>query len=420
MKPVRLLFCLSLVLLWQNGLSATNAANDWPQFRGPTGQGISRATNVPIHWSAQSNIAWKIAVPGEGWSSPVLSAEKIYLTTAMQNDVAGNTSLRALCISTRDGKILWNVEVFQPDARSLQQHHQKNGLASPTPIIDGKRIYVHFGHMGTAALDTGGKVLWRQNELKYPPLHGNGGSPVLVDSQLVFNCDGLKDPFVASLDANTGKVRWKTPRNTPASRKFSFATPLVIEVNGKTQVISPGSGFVGGYDPKDGREIWRARYGEGYSVIPRPVFAHGLLFVSSGYDRPIFYAINPIKAEGDVTASAITWTHNKGAPNTPSPIVVGDEVYFVSDAGIASCLDARTGKVHWSERLGGGFSASPVAAEGRIYFQNETGIGYVVKAGTNYELLAINELGPRTLASPAIVDNTIYVRSQNDLWRIGK
>jgi outer membrane protein assembly factor BamB len=185
-------------------------------------------------------------------------------------------------------------------------------------------------------------------------------------------------------------------------------------------LISPTSGFVGGYDPKTGGELWRAGYGEGYSVIPRPVFAHGLLFVSSGFDRPVIYAVNPKGAQGDVTGSAIVWKEAKGAPNTPSLLVVGDELYAVSDSGIATCFDAKTGKTHWSERLGGGFSASPVYAEGKIYFQNEEGIGYVVKAAKTYELLAKNNLGDRTLASPAILDNTLLIRSAEYLWKIGK
>ncbi len=282
------------------------------------------------------------------------------------------------------------------------------------------RVYVHFGHMGTAALDLAGKILWQQTTLKYPPMHGNGGSPALAGDSLVFSCDGATDPFVAALDANTGKVLWKTPRNTPAKNQFSFSTPLVIEVDGVSQAIIPGSGFVGGYDIKDGRERWRARYGEGYSVITRPVFAHGLLFVTSSYNRSGLYAIKPVGAKGDVTDTHVAWSYSKGIPNISSPLVVDDELYCVSDSGIATCLDARTGTLHWSERLGGGFSASPVLAEGRVYFQNEEGVGTVLKAGKTFEVMAKNNLGARTLASPAVTDNTIFLRSQSHLWRIGK
>jgi outer membrane protein assembly factor BamB len=390
---------------------------EWPEFRGPTGQGISLATNVPIRWSAAESVKWKAAI-APGWSSPVVSAGHIYLTAAVQN--GNNISLHALCFDESDARSAWDVEVLQPVAADTKKIHSKNSLASPTPIVRDGRIFVHFGHMGTAALDLSGKVLWRQTGIKYSPVHGNGGSPALVDDLLIFSCDGASDPFLAALDANTGAVRWKTPRNSPARSQFSFCTPLLIEVGGQRELISPASGFVGAYNPKDGRELWRVRYGEGYSVVPRPVYAHGLLFLSSGFDRPIVYAINPKGAQGDATLNHVAWTNSKGAPTTPSPLVVGNEVYLVSDGGIASCLDSLTGKVHWSERLGGGFSASPVAAEGRIYFQSESGMGYVVKAAKTYELLAKNDLGERSLASPAILDNCILIRTESHLWRIGK
>jgi outer membrane protein assembly factor BamB len=219
--------------------------------------------------------------------------------------------------------------------------------------------------MGTAALDLGGKVLWTQTSIKFPPVHGNGGSPALVGDLLVFSCDGASSPFLAALDANTGAVRWKTPRNSTARNKFSFSTPLVLTLDGKPTIISPTSGFVGGYSA-EGKNVWQVRYGQGYSVVPRPVFGNGLLYVSSGFDRPVLYAIDPARASGDVTEKQVRWTQAKGAPNTPSPLLVGNEVYMVSDAGIASCLNGATGEAYWSERLGGNFSASPVTAEGRF------------------------------------------------------
>lgn len=409
-QPHAALFLIAANLL-------ARAATDWPEFRGPTGQGISTAKNVPLHWSATSNIVWKTEIPGDGWSSPVLANGQIYLTTA-GTDSTG-ISLRVLCLNAKAGRTEWNVKVLQPAPGATQAIHKKNSLASPTPIVRDGRIYVHFGHLGTAALDYSGKILWQQTALQYPPMHGNGGSPALVGDTLVFSCDGETDPFIAALDARTGQVRWKTPRHTPAKNKFSFSTPLAIEVDGVTQIISPGSGFVGGYDPKGGHELWRVRYGEGFSVITRPVFAHGLLFVTSSYNRSVLYAVKPAGAKGDVTDTHLVWKHDKGVPNTPSPLVVGDEIYFVSDSGIATCLDARTGQLHWSERLGGGFSASPVWTEGRIYFQNEEGVGTVLKAGKTFEVLAKNDLGERTLASPAVTDGTIFLRSKSHLWRIG-
>ena len=401
-------------------MPASAAETEWPQFRGPTGQGLSHAANVPIQWSATECVAWKVEVPGHGWSSPVLSKGRLYLTSAIQDAGGGETTLHALCLDSKDGQLLWDTEVLRPTPTQVAAMHRKNSPASATPIVTNDRLYVHFGHMGTAALDLAGKVLWRQTELDYPPTHGNGGSPALVGDELIFSADGQKDPCLVALDAATGALRWKTPRNSTAQKLFSFSTPLAIEVGGVKEVISPGSGFVGAYDPIDGHEMWRVDYGEGYSVIPRPVFAHGLLYLSSGFNRASLYAIKPEGATGDVTATNVAWSLVKGAPLTPSPVVVGDEVYFVSDAGIATCADARTGDVLWSERLGGNFSASPVAVDGRIYFQNETGVGYVVKAGKTFEILATNDLGERSLASYAVADGTFYIRTESHLWKIAR
>jgi outer membrane protein assembly factor BamB len=394
-------------------------ASDWPQFRGPSGDGISKATNVPTHWTTTENVAWKQAIPGSGWSSPVLSRGKLFLTTAV-TDERDAVKLRAICMDAADGRIVWNVEVFSPDPSSTQQMHSKNSLASPTPIVDGDRLYIHFGHMGTAALDLDGNIVWRQTALAYHPRHGNGGSPLLVGDSLYVSCDGMENPFLAALDRTNGQVRWQTARNTTAQKTFSFSTPTLIEVDGTPQIISAGSGLVGGYDPQDGREIWRVTYGEGYSVVPRPVWADGLLFIGTGFDRPVLMAVDPKGAQGDATQTHVAWSHEKGAPLTPSVLVVGDDLYAVSDNGVASCLDARTGKVHWTKRLGGDFSASPVLAEGRIYFQNEAGVTSVVKAGKAFELIATNDLQERTLASPVPTDNAIFLRSESHLWRIGK
>jgi outer membrane protein assembly factor BamB len=395
-------------------------AQDWPQFRGPAGNGVSSATGVPVAWSATENVAWKTPIPGSGWSSPVLVNGKLYLTTAIEEGDSGAVSLRTLCLSADEGKILWNVEAVPANPEAAKLMHTKNSLASPTPIVDGDRLFVHFGHMGTAALDLDGNVAWRQQTVTYEPRHGNGGSPVAIDDLLVFSCDAYVDPFVVALDRTTGEVRWRTPRNTTAVKTFSFSTPLVIEVDGAKQVAIPGSGLIGAYDPQDGRELWRVRYGEGYSVVPRPVYAHGLLFVSSGFDKARLLAINPAGAAGDATDDHVAWTHDRGVPNTPSMLVVGDELYFVSDNGVANCLDATTGKVRWTERLEGDFSSSPVYADGRIYFQNEDGVVYVVSADKEFELLATNDLAERALASPAVTDGAIYLRTASQLWRIGE
>jgi len=402
-------------LLFAIGLTAAPArAEDWPEFRGPTGQGHSTARNLPVEWSATQNVVWKQPVPGKAWSSPVVVQGKIYLTTAEALEGTGQQALRALCLDAKTGSPLWNTAVF---TREISRGHNKNSQASPTPLVADGRLFVHFGHQGTACLDLTGKVLWRNEELVYSPVHGNGGSPILVGDTLVFSCEGASNPFVVALDKTTGKVRWKVARETDAAKKFSFSTALLIQVNGQPQIISPGSGAVCAYEPKTGRELWRVRYGEGYSVIPRPVFGHGLIFIGTGYDHPAVMAIRA-GGLGDATDTQVAWTLTKGAPNTPSLLLVGDELYMVSDGGVASCVDARTGTVHWQERIGGNYSASPVFADGKIYFQNEEGVGVVLKPGKTFQKLAENPLGERTLASYAVADGALFIRTAGNLYRI--
>jgi outer membrane protein assembly factor BamB len=399
--------------------AATAAETQWPQFRGPTAQGLSKATGLPTNWSPTDGVKWKAEVPGAGWSSPVLLNDRLYLTSAVAQP-GQDTTLHALCLDAKTGRQIWDTEVFKPEPGAVAAMHRKNSPASATPIVTPDRLYVHFGHLGTAALDLQGKILWRQTDLKYTPVHGNGGSPELIGDLLVFSADGPPDPFLAALDAKTGALRWKTPRDKTAKKLFSFSTPLTIQVEGKTQLISQSSGYVAAYDPQNGAVIWRVRYGEGYSVVPRPAYAHGLLFVSSGFDQPTLYAINPTGAQGDVTDTAVVWTQKKGAPLTPSPLIVGDEIYLMADNGILTCADARSGNNHYTQRLQGGFSSSPLFADGKIYVQNETGTGYVLKSGKEFQQLAQNDLGEKTLASYAAADSALYIRTETHLYRMGK
>jgi outer membrane protein assembly factor BamB len=407
----------SRLLLLSFGFVAINPARaeNWPEFRGPTGQGTYAGKNLPIEWSKTKNVAWKQAIPGKGWSSPIIQDGRVYLTTAAPIADSKDLSLRAECLNAADGKILWNIEVFRQDAKA-PRIHSKNSHASPSPLTDGRRLYVHFGHQGTAALDLAGKVLWRNTEHRYAPVHGNGGTPVLVDDKLVFSGDGGDKQFIVALNTDNGKTAWKTDRKCEFYKKFSFGTPLVITVNGRQQIVSPASGAVMAYDPKDGKELWRATY-DGYSVIPRPVYGHGMIFFSSGYDQPKLLAIR-VDGAGDVTESHIAWTATKGAPHAPSPLLVGDELYTVSDNGTASCLDARTGKIHWQERIDGNFSASPFYADGKIYLQSEDGVTTVLRAAKSFERLAESRLEERTFASYAVADGAIYLRTESQLYRI--
>ena len=413
----RLLLCL-FVLFVVSTLAAAQGA-DYPQFRGTAGDGHAAARHLPSTWNETTNVAWKTPLDGKGWSSPSLHQGRLYLTTAAPDDPdneAGDVSLRAYCLDADSGEQRWMREVFVQSAATAPKIHSKNSHASPTPVVAGERLYVHFGHQGTACLDLKGDVIWRNNLIKYPPVHGNGGSPILVGELLIFTCDGASDPAVVALDASTGEQAWRFKRPGDPLKKFSFCTPTAITIGGKTQVICPGSGVVNSLDPETGREIWRVHH-DGYSVIPKPVFGHGLVFLSTGYDSPIVLAIRPA-GRGDVTDSHVAWSMKEGAPHTPSFLLVGDELYMVSDRGVATCVDARTGKEHWKQRIGGNYSSSLVHADGKIYIQSEDGPAMVIRPGKRFAKIADAGFKERTLASYAVGDNALFIRTEKNLYRV--
>lgn len=383
---------------------------DWPQFRGPGGEGHSSERGLPLTWSETQNVVWKTPVPGRGWSSPAIAGGKVWLTTSVDN--RGTASLRLLAFDAQTGREILNVEAFTIRPSFLK--NMKNSHASPTPIVENDRVYVHFGADGTAAYSTDGKLIWK-TRLPYDSQHGNGGSPTLYRDLLIVNCDGADDAYVIALDKNTGKTRWRTERRMPYDQ--SYSTPLVITVAGRDQLISVGAYRAAAYDPLTGREIWRVRYGDGFSNVPRPVYSHGLVFIPTGFQEASMLAVRPTGA-GDVTNTHIAYTIERGAPFTPSPIIVGDEFYMVSDIGIASCLDVATGKLHWQQRLSGNFSASPVFADGRIYFLSEEGIATVLAPGKEFRQLAKNQLDGSTYASIAPSLGSLFIRSDTHLYRI--
>jgi outer membrane protein assembly factor BamB len=414
-------FAAQFVLVLMCGAIApgiTANAADWPEFRGPTRQGHAAAANVPVEWGPDKNIAWKSPLAGQGWSSPVVVGDRLYLTLAIPDKPEAPTryELSAAAIDAQTGKSIWTQTVFTEEVAKAPQIHAKNSHASPTPIVEADRLYVHFGHMGTACLTLDGQVIWRNDDIAYEPVHGNGGSPAIVGNSLIFSCDGADDPRVVALDKRTGKPLWTTPRPGNPPKKFSFCTPLAIELAGKTQVILPAAGMVGGYDPQNGAELWRV-FHDGYSVIPRPLFADGLIYISTGYDSPSVLAIRA-GASGDATDTHVAWTYKKAAPHTPSMIAADGLLYMVSDRGVAACVDAKTGEEVWAKRLGGNFSASPVLAGGKLYFLDENGKCHVVATGKTFKSLAVNELPERTLASLAVVEGAIFLRGDKFLYRI--
>jgi outer membrane protein assembly factor BamB len=390
-------------------------AEEWPEFRGPTGQGHSAEHDIPIDWSESRNVLWKTQLTGAGWSSPVVAGGKVWLTAAVKDRIGG--SLHALAYDVATGRELVNTEVFR--VRSVDPLNPKNTRASPTPILDGDRVYVHFGADGTAALTTNGEIVWK-TKFDYDSQHGDGGSPALYGDLLILNCDGDDVAFVVAIEKNTGKIRWRTARRQPSAQAYS--TPLVIRVGDRDEVISVGAYRAAAYDPATGREIWRVsypvRFPDGFSNIMRPVYGAGLLFISGGFNIPSFIAVRP-DGTGDVTRTHVAWTLMRGAPLTPSPLVVDGDLYLVNDSGIALCMDARTGETHWQRRLSGNYSASPVYADGRIYFLSEEGTATVIEPGHEFRELASNRLDGYTLASIAVSNGSIFIRSDTHLYRIG-
>lgn len=404
--PACLLFSLS---------AGFASAADWPQFRGPDGQGLAEQAG-PLKWGLKEGVAWKIDVPGTGWASPVIADGKLVLVGAVGDD----NRLFAFAYATADGKLLWEREVFQPTAEELAARHGKNSLASATPVLADGVAYVHFGHMGTAALKLeDGEVLWRR-KIDYKPVHGSGGSPVLVDDKLILNIDGESEPMVVALNRKTGGIVWQTKRESAAGSKFSFSTPLVVDNAGRTEVISPGSGMVGAYAPDDGELLWKVTYGEGFSVVPRPVEADGLVYVATGFMRPKLLAIRMAGASGDVTESHVEWEAERQMPKTPSVIVSQGRILTLDDTGRMNCLDARTGEVKWDQWLRGNFSSSPILAAGKwLYAVTEDGVAYVVEV-TDGKGTIIHEfdMDDRFFASPALVDGALYLRSETAMWKI--
>ncbi len=417
--PRRWFLALALISLSAISVSSPACAEDVLQFRGNGGQGHFAGTGLPITWSESENIAWKTSLKGLGWSSPAIAGDQIWLTTSLDD----GKSLRAVCLHKKTGKIIYDVEVLHLEDPSSV--HRKNSHASPTPIIDGDRVFVHYGAHGTGCVSRKGRVLWT-TRMKYNHRHGPGGSPVVFENLLILNCDGTDVQFVVALDKTNGKEVWKTPRKHISLARRSgmktaamaFSTPLLIRVAGETQLISTGGDHVAAYDPRTGKEIWWSEY-DGYSLVPRPVYGHGMVFVCCGFNSPVLYAIR-VGGRGNVTQTHTAWKLDRGVPHNPSPLLAGKELYFVNDRGVAMCFDAKTGQRHWQQRLGGNFSASPILADGRIYFLDEKGAATVIKPGRKFQRLATNQVEGRTLASLVVSDGAIFLRTDQALYRIEK
>ena len=396
---------------WTSSTALADA--DWRQFRGPNGQGRAETRGLPLTWSETENIAWKSPIPGKGWSSPVVLGNDIWITTALD----GGKSLRAVCVDLDSGAMRHNVEVFTPtEPVSI---NEKNSHASPSPVIEPGRVYVHFGAMGTACLDAGsGRVLWRNHELVIDHKEGPGSSPILFEDLLIVNCDGQDKQYVVALDKRSGEIVWKTNRSAPfreqADFRKAYSTPIVIQVDGRRQLISAGADQVQSYDPRTGRELWRVRY-QGFSNVPVPLFEDGMVYLCTGYTAPELWAIRA-NGTGDVTETHVVWKFKRQVPSNPSPVLWEGRIYLAGDRGVATCVDAKTGALVWQERLGDNYTASPICAENRIYFASEGGKVTVVEPGAKFRVLASNLLDGRMMATAAVAGNSLIFRTADHLY----
>ena len=425
-----------------SGIALAEALPSWSQWRGPAGQGHAPAAkDLPLAWSESENVAWKTPLEGKGWSSPVLADGRLWLTTAVETplseaekaerlanvenssslQVSGPVSLRAVCLDATSGKALHDIELFrqsQPDPI-----HSLNSYASPSPILDGGRLYCHFGTNGTACVEAAsGEILWTHTLQKIKHENGAGGTPVLFENRLIFDCDGSDQQYIVALDTATGEVAWKTERsgerNPEPQLKKAYGSPIVTEIDGRTVVLSTGADWLYAYDPTDGRELWKQAYGVlGFSIVPRPIVGHGMAFISTSFMQPELLAVK--LPSGDALPE-IAWRVKKSVPNIPSPILVGDEIVMVSDKGVATCLDADSGEVRFSERLGGNFCSSPLYADGRIWVGNREGQTFILTPGKEFHVEATNQLDGEIMATPIAVGPALFLRTDKAVYRIEK
>lgn len=382
----------------------------WPNWRGPSGQGLVDDSGYPDTWSDTENVLWKASVPGIGHSSPIVWGDQIFLTTSYED----GTRMAVLSYDRNSGEMLWETPV--PFA-SREHIHAKNSHASATAVTDGALVFASFGQQGLVAIDLDGNLAWHNQIEDLDNYHGSAGSPVLYKDTVIIYQDHRGRSFVAAFDKQTGEVVWRRDREASTG----WGTPIIIDSGERDELIVSSQSKVYSYDPATGEEYWTVE-GNLFEVIPTPVVGHGLVFASSGRAGPTF-AIRP-GGSGDVTDSHVAWRTQKGSPFVPSAIVVGEYLFMMNDMmSIVTNYEAATGKLIYQGRLGTasreGFSASPVALDGKVFFTNDAGQTFVLEVGAEFKLLHINELNARTLASPALVDGKWYFRTDSELIAIG-
>jgi outer membrane protein assembly factor BamB len=393
------------------------AAEQWPQFRGPEGNGHSSAKGLPTHWSPTLNITWRTPVRGRGWSSPVVWDDQIWVTTAP----ADGKEAFAICLDAATGEVVRDIKVFDvPEPQSLGV--DRNSYASPTPVIEDGRVYVHFGAHGTACLDPKtGEKLWSRQDIECNHHRGPASSPIVWEDLLILTFDGFDFQFVTALDKKTGKDVWRTDRklnygtdNGDAMKAYS--TPQIVDVDGKPQLISPAAAWTAAYDPRTGKEIWKLKTG-GMNASCRPVVNGDRAYIVAPDGGIQLFAMKLTGAEGDITASHLEWKMTKGSLKYSSPVLVDDLLYMASE-GVVSCIDSKTAKPLWQERLGGTYMSSPLYGDGKVYFFSEDGKTFVVAPGRKFNLLATNELPGGFMASAAVAGKALILRTKDAVWRV--
>ena len=403
-------------------------AENWPGWRGPSGDGISAGKGIPTKWSSKENIAWRIAVPGEGHSSPIVWGDKVFLTSSLTE----KNKRILLCIDRLSGQTVWQRDVVQSPPETV---HRLNSRASGTPATDGKQVYVTFmraegdeviapnvgserlitpGKIIVAAYDLDGNEKWKTNVGDFLSAHGFNTCPVLFEDLVILNGDHDGNAYLVALDRQSGRQRWRTRRE---NKTRSYVTPIIRKIDGITQMILSGSLCIASYDPRNGKRHWIVD-GPTEQFVASMVYDGKYVFATGGYPERHTLAIRP-GGKGNVTDTHIAWRTTRGAAYVPSPIISGRYLLMVADSGIASCFEARTGKRHWMERLPGGHSPSPVSADGLVYFVSDRGVSSIIRPSETFAVIAKNELGEPVSASPAISQGQIFLRTHQHLYCIG-
>jgi outer membrane protein assembly factor BamB len=439
-----LLLAISMLSGFNAHAQSRDGASNWPQWRGPQSLGVSEEKNLPTEWGADKNIIWKTALPGRGHSSPIVWNNRIFLTTSIEGEVipgakavhhvrkgetwvhpdsvAGDRkhTLKVLCLDRDSGKILWERTAYEGPAHD--DRHRKNSYASSTPVTDGKFVYAFFEAEGLYCYDFDGKLIWKTSVGKIAKMGmGPGTSPALYENLLILQCDqedgGPDVSYIAAVDKRDGKEVWRVKRD----HRKTHSTPLIVRAGKRVELIASGAETVIAYDPSTGKELWRCDGVKGHA-IPSAVAGHDMVFTSAGYPSKLAMGVK-LGGSGNLTGTShVVWSYDKGTAYVTSPILYGDYVYFVSDKGILTCIEARTGQIKYEGGrvpVPASFSASAVAFDGKLFLTSEDGDTFVIKAGPAHEVIRTNSIGEVVLASPAISQGRIFIRGDKHLYCIG-